>query len=66
MRCRRSELALPTFGHSKWSVKKPALLQHSLLPINQQFHAAIAWDEAAIGARSDDLLKRALTIWPRG
>ena len=53
-------------SNSKWSIKKPALLQHSLLPINQHFYAAPVWDEAAIAARSDDLLKRALTIWPRG
>ena len=52
-------------SNSQWSIKKPALLQHSLLPINQQFHAAPIWNEAAIAARGDDLLKRALTIWPR-
>ena len=52
-------------SNSQWNVKKPALLQHSLLPINQQFHAAAVWDEAAITARSDDLLARALKVWPR-
>ena len=52
-------------SNSQWSVKKPAVLQHSLLPINQQFHAATVWDEAAIAARSNDLLTRALKVWPR-
>jgi hypothetical protein len=37
----------------------------SLLPINQQLHQANTWDENAIGKRGDDLLKRAMTIWPR-
>ena len=52
-------------SNSQWSVKKPALLQHSLLPINQQFHAAAVWDEAAITARCEDLLARSLKVWPR-
>ena len=52
-------------SNSQWSVKKPALLQHPLLPINSQFHAAAGWDEPAIAAGDVDLLKRALTVWPR-
>lgn len=49
-----------------WSMKKPELLKHSLLPINQMLHEAPIWDEAAITRRSDDLLTRALKLWPRG
>ena len=52
-------------SNSEWTVKKPALLQHSLLPINQHLHAAVRWDEEAIGQRSEDLLVRALRLWPR-
>ena len=76
---RRRNAALQTFGNltiltqalnstvsnSNWTIKRSALLQHSLLPINQQFHDAAVWDEAAIAARSDDLLTRALKAWPR-
>ena len=52
-------------SNSQWSLKKPELLKHSLLSINQQLHAAETWDEAAIAQRSDDLLIRALKVWPR-
>ncbi|MET3464573.1 HNH endonuclease family protein [Variovorax atrisoli] len=76
---RRRNQVLQTFGNltilskplnsaasnSPWSVKKPELLKHSLLPINQTLHDASVWDEAAIARRSDDLLVRALKVWPR-
>lgn len=76
---RRRNAALQTMGNltiltqslnssasnSEWSVKKPALLQNSLLPINQQLHAADTWDEKAIDLRGEDLLGRALNLWPR-
>ena len=52
-------------SNSEWGAKKPELLQHSLLPINQQLHAADVWDEAAIAKRGEDLLSRALKLWPR-
>jgi len=52
-------------SNSQWSVKKPELLKHSLPPINQLLHDVTVWDEAAIAQRSDDLLARALKVWPR-
>lgn len=48
----------------EWAVKRPALLEASLLPINQQLHAYSAWDEEAIAQRGKEMLERALTIWP--
>lgn len=76
---RRRNQALQTFGNltilsqglnssvsnSQWSLKKPELLKHSLLPINQMLHDVTVWDEAAIAQRSDGLLARALKVWPR-
>ena len=76
---RRRNAALQTFGNltiltqalnssvsnSAWPTKKPELLRHSLLPINQQLHDAAVWDEAAIEKRSEELFKRALKLWPR-
>ncbi len=76
---RKRNQALQTFGNltiltqglnssvsnSQWSVKKPELLKHSLLPINQLLHDVAVWDEAVIAQRSDDLLVRALKVWPR-
>jgi len=48
-----------------WGKKKPELLRYSLLPINQQLHAVDVWDETAIATRCEDLLQRALKLWPR-
>lgn len=74
----RRKAALQTFGNltlltqplnssvsnGPWAEKKPQLAL-SLLPINQQLHAVDVWDESAIRQRSDDLLERALSVWPR-
>jgi hypothetical protein len=51
-------------SNSSWEVKKPALLASSLLPINQQLHAYLVWDEAAIVHRGEELFQRALQLWP--
>jgi hypothetical protein len=50
-------------SHSRWEVKKPKILE-SLLPINQALSSVDRWDEDRIRARSEDLLLRALRIWP--
>lgn len=52
-------------SNAAWTIKKPEILRNSLLPINQQLIDIEVWDEAAIAARSEDMLKRALMIWPR-
>lgn len=76
---RKRKQALQTFGNltiltqslnsavsnSAWSLKRPELLKHSLLPINQELHSVAVWDEAAIATRSEALLARALKVWPR-
>lgn len=54
-----------TVSNSSWEVKKPALLQSSLLPINQQLYEVERWDEDAISYRSRELFVRALKIWPK-
>jgi Protein of unknown function (DUF1524) len=51
-------------SNSPWLAKRPELLRHSLLPINQQLYNQDVWDEAAIAKRSDELLTRALKLWP--
>lgn len=51
-------------SNSAWPVKKPALLQASLLPINLQLQNYETWDESAIARRGGVLLERALRIWP--
>jgi len=76
---RRRNAALQTLGNltiltqalnsavsnGAWKDKRPALMQHSLLPINQQLNERASWDEAAIADRSDALFKTALNLWPR-
>jgi uncharacterized protein with ParB-like and HNH nuclease domain len=45
--------------------KRPALLNASLLPINLILQQQETWDENTIATRGKELLKRAITIWPR-
>jgi uncharacterized protein with ParB-like and HNH nuclease domain len=47
-----------------WKQKRPELMKHSLLPINQMLATSDRWDEAAISERANDLFSRALKIWP--
>jgi hypothetical protein len=53
-----------SLSNAGWAEKKPALLSHSLLPINQSLHAHATWDEASIEARGGDLFERARKVWP--
>lgn len=48
-----------------WKQKRPAMMKHSLLPINQTLSDLEVWDEAAISKRGAELFKLALKIWPR-
>lgn len=52
-------------SNGPWTVKRPELLKHSLLPINQMLHDRTVWDESAIVERGQALLDRALSVWPR-
>jgi len=54
-----------TVQNSAWSVKKPALMNSSLLPINQQLNAHSQWNELTIMARGKTLLEKATKLWPR-
>jgi hypothetical protein len=76
---RRRNAAINTFGNltiltqplnssvsnAPWKDKRPELLKHSLLPINQALHSFDVWDEDAIDKRSGKLLEQALRIWPK-
>ncbi len=53
-------------SNSAWVDKKPELMKHSLLPINQELHDVTVWDEQAIAARGERIFARALKIWPKG
>jgi len=47
-----------------FEAKRKALFEHSNLQLNRGLMQLTAWDEAAIQARGEDLLKAALLIWP--
>lgn len=51
-------------SNSSWQVKKPELMNASLLPINQVLHQYDTWDENAILHRSKVLFERAMRLWP--
>lgn len=77
---RRRDIALQTLGNLTilstalntaqsnlpWDDKRPELMKHSLLPINQALQDQDAWDEAAILARGESLFSRALRLWKWG
>ena len=76
---RARNAALQTFGNltvltqrlnssvsnAPWSKKRSELQTHSLLPINLQLKDQDTWNEAAMRARSTELLEHALQLWPR-
>ena len=76
---RRRETLLPTIGNLTilssglnsfqknltWEKKRPEMMKHSLLPINQSLMDTVVWDEDAILNRGEELFERALTIWAR-
>lgn len=53
-------------SNSAWKDKKPEMMKHSLLSINQDLHDIAMWDEKEIASRGEKLFERALRIWPRG
>jgi hypothetical protein len=53
-------------SNSAWKDKRPELMKHSLLPINQILRDVEVWDEEAIASRGEKLFERALRIWSKG
>jgi uncharacterized protein with ParB-like and HNH nuclease domain len=78
---RKREVALQTLGNLTilstalntaqsnygWAQKRPEMMKHSLLPINQTLLSleTKVWNEAAILMRGKELFDRALSIWTR-
>jgi hypothetical protein len=48
-----------------WNQKRPEMMKHSLLPINQTLSIQMVWDEGTIMKRGEDLFERALRLWGR-
>ena len=54
-----------SLSNASWSSKRPALVQNSLLLLNQQITANEDWDEQAIDTRGAQLSGLVCQIWPR-
>jgi Protein of unknown function (DUF1524) len=56
----------PALSNAPWPTKRPALAQHSLLPMNQQLVEDYPerFDEIAIAARGEELARHVLAVWP--
>jgi hypothetical protein len=48
-----------------WAKKRPEMMKHSLLPINQTLLERDTWDETSILERGTNLFQKAITLWPR-
>ena len=53
----------PAVSNGPWEKKIEAILKHSALNLNRTLPKK--WDENAIAARSEELFKHAIKIWPR-
>lgn len=54
-----------SLSNDPWSLKRPALDEHSNLRLNAGLKAVDAWDEAAIETRAKALAEVACRVWPR-
>lgn len=53
----------PSVSNGPWDRKRAEILKHSALNLNRTLPEK--WDEDTIQARSEDLLKVAIKVWPR-
>jgi Protein of unknown function (DUF1524) len=53
----------PAVSNGPWDRKRQEVLRHSALNLNRTL--AETWDEDKIQARSEELLKVAISVWPR-
>jgi hypothetical protein len=55
----------PTVSNSAWEIKRPMILQNTVLQMNNQFYDVAEWTEETIEQRTQELFDLAVTIWPR-
>jgi hypothetical protein len=51
-------------GNGPWELRKPKVLEYSILALNQRLNSYQNWDESTIRARGKELLDAALQLWP--
>jgi hypothetical protein len=54
-----------SLSDAPWNEKRPALQEYGLMALNGALARQDTWNEAAICERSEKLLLKALTVWPR-
>lgn len=52
-------------SNKPWAQKRGELARHSVLPINLPLVQELDWDEGSIAERSQELFRRACTVWSR-
>src|ERR1039458_923921 len=53
-----------SLSNGTWEAKRPALVQHSLLALNQQVAVHENWDEDSIKRRGRELAEQVCGLWP--
>lgn len=54
----------PSVSNGPWSKKREAILEHSVLKLNNRLRDQAIWDEPAIRRRGEELFQIAMEIWP--
>jgi uncharacterized protein with ParB-like and HNH nuclease domain len=54
----------PSISNNAWSVKRPAILQNSVLNMNNRFYNVEEWNEDSINERAQKLFDIAVEVWP--
>jgi hypothetical protein len=52
-------------SNNDWATKHPRILEHSALALNRRLREETTWDESTIERRTEEILRVALTLWPR-
>jgi len=55
----------PSISNKDWDSKRPALVKHSILRLNNELTERDVWNEDAIRHRADELFVLATRVWPR-
>lgn len=55
----------PSVSNAAWAKKREAILEHSVLKLNNKLGKEAVWNEVAIRRRGEELFELARAVWPR-